>query len=207
MYTKICGITELDDLRAVQDAGASAVGLNLVPSSKRRVTWERAAELVAAAGDLETVAIVADLSIDDLERAFVATGVKRVQLHGGESPEYLERAIERLGPVAYKAVGVATARDVERAAAFAGDRILVDAKVAGELGGTGQRFDWSLVTELGSSRCLLLAGGLSDANVAEAVTAVRPWGVDVASGVELPDRPGRKDGARVRRFVERARGA
>jgi phosphoribosylanthranilate isomerase len=100
---------------------------------------------------------------------------------------------------------VATAEDVVRADGLPGDYVMVDAKLPGALGGTGKVFDWSLVVGLAKRRRLVLAGGLTPANVGRAVTEVRPWCVDVASGVESA--PGVKDLAKVRAFVEAARSA
>jgi phosphoribosylanthranilate isomerase len=110
-----------------------------------------------------------------------------------------------VGPEAYKAVRIGSAEDVAIAASFAGDRVLVDAKVEGALGGTGRSFEWTLVQKLARERRIVLAGGLRPDNVAQAIAAVRPFGVDVASGVERT--PGDKDLDAVRCFVENARRA
>jgi phosphoribosylanthranilate isomerase len=129
------------------------------------------------------------------------SGVGCLQLHGDEPPEVLAPLL----PHAYKAVRIGGAADVARAATFPGDYLLVDAKVEGALGGTGVRFDWALVQSLARTRMLTLAGGLTPGNVAEAVRAVRPFCVDVASGVERA--PGAKDLTLVRAFVAAARAA
>ena len=128
-------------------------------------------------------------------------GLGCLQLHGDEPPE----ALAPLLPHAYKAIRVASAADVARADAYGGDYVLVDAKQPSSLGGTGKTFDWSLVTELAKRRKLTLAGGLQEGNVAEAIRVVSPYCVDVASGVETPGDPRRKDAARVRAFVTRVR--
>ena len=136
---------------------------------------------------------------DELRRLRSSTGIEWLQLSGDEPPG----VVAALAPHAYKALRIGAAEDVEAAPRYTGGRILVDAKVQGALGGTGQSFDWQLVRELARSRKLVLAGGLRPDNVARAIAEVHPFGVDVASGVERA--PGDKDPEAVRRFVEEAR--
>jgi phosphoribosylanthranilate isomerase len=201
LWIKICGLTSVDDALAAIDAGADAIGLNLVPSSKRTIDRALAARIREAVGTrAEVVAVVADQSAAELARLRAETGIEWLQLHGDESPELLSELLPR----AYKAVPVGTSADVARAATFGGERILTDTKVTGVLGGTGQTFDWSLVRRLAEDRPLILAGGLKPDNVGGAVASVRPFGVDVASGVESGD-PRRKDAAKMRSFVREAR--
>jgi phosphoribosylanthranilate isomerase len=102
---------------------------------------------------------------------------------------------------------VGSVEDIVAASTFPGHPLLVDAKVEGQLGGTGRCIDWPLVVPLARSRALLLAGGLTPENVADAVRLVQPWGVDTASGVDSASDPRRKDAERMRRFVQAARGA
>ncbi len=200
-WVKICGITNVADARDAVDAGASALGLNFVPSSRRYIDEATAREIAdAVRGQVELVAVVADQSSAALRALAERVGVDALQLHGQESPEQIREL-----PRAFKALGIATPEDVQRAAAFSGERLLLDAKAPGLLGGSGQAFDWSLVIELARQRPVILAGGLSPENVAAAVASVAPYGVDVASGVEQPGNPRRKDALRVRRFIENAR--
>ncbi|MEZ4258410.1 MAG: phosphoribosylanthranilate isomerase [Polyangiaceae bacterium] len=199
-HVKICGVTTVDDALMCVELGASAIGLNFVRESPRRITAERARQISRAVGDRAlVVGVIAGLDVDDARTLVSDAGLGCLQLHGDETPETLAGLL----PHAYKALRVASAADVARAADYAGEYLLVDAKVDGALGGTGHTFDWSLVTDLAAARKLTLAGGLTPENVAEAARAVRPFCVDVASGVELA--PGRKDPARVRAFVEAAR--
>lgn len=201
-FVKICGVVSVEDALMAVDAGADAVGLNFVQSSKRRIDLETGAEIRRAVGDrAEVVAVVADASLAELQALRERTGIRWLQLHGGETPELLTSLL----PQAYKAVAIAGPADVVRAQSYGGERLLVDAKVEGELGGTGRTFDWTLVADLAAERPLLLAGGLTPDNVAEAVTRVRPWGVDVASGVETAPRI--KSEERVRAFVAAVRRA
>ncbi|MBM4362258.1 MAG: phosphoribosylanthranilate isomerase [Deltaproteobacteria bacterium] len=201
MYVKVCGVTRESDVEVCVRAGVSAIGLNLVPGSRRQVTPLRARELAAAAaGRIEVVLVVADVAPGELAALRRDVGGDWVQLHGHESPEQLLES----GPRALKAVGIETAADAETAARYPGRRLLVDAK-SPALGGTGRSFDWALVRGLARERDLVVAGGLTPRNVADAVLAVRPFGVDVASGVESA--PGIKDPELVEAFVKNARAA
>lgn len=196
-HVKICGVTSVSDAVACAKLGVTAIGVNFVPSSPRRIQLARAANIVAAVPDVLVVGVVADMPVDELRAVHAIVGC--VQFHGDEPPDALIPYL----PHAYKAVRVATKADVERARTYPGDHILVDAKVEGALGGTGATFDWSLVRKLAKERKLTLAGGLTPDNVASAVAAVYPYCVDVASGVESS--PGVKDLGKVKAFVEAAR--
>jgi phosphoribosylanthranilate isomerase len=203
MWIKICGITSVEDALAAVEAGADAIGVNLVPSSRRVVTLAEAAEIAKAAKRVRVVAVVANASVEALAALRREIGVDWLQLHGAEPPE----DVRALLPDAYKAIAIETPDDVALADAYPGDLLLVDTKVPGALGGTGRSFDWTLVSELAKRRKLVLAGGLAPDNVARAIALVRPYGVDVASGVELPEDARHKDAARMRSFIDNARRA
>jgi phosphoribosylanthranilate isomerase len=199
---KICGVMSEEQALACVDAGADAVGVNLVASSPRRVDEPTARRIAAAVGSRAlVVAVVAGRTVASMWALREATGVGCLQLHGDESAD----DVAALLPHAYKAIRVGDAGDVARAEAMPGDYVLVDAKVEGALGGTGHSLDWELVVALAKARRLVLAGGLNPENVAQAVSRVRPFCVDVASGVESA--PGVKDLVRVRAFVDAARRA
>ncbi len=199
---KICGVTCVEDALHAVAAGADALGVNLVAASPRVVGADVARAIVEAVGGrAKLVGVVADRPLDELVELRRALGLDALQLCGSEPPELLQALL----PGAYKALRVADAADVAGAEAYGGDLLLVDAKLAGQLGGTGQSFDWRLVVELAARRPLVLAGGLGPHNVAEAIRTVRPAWVDVASGVEGALGPRRKDAARVRQFIEAAR--
>lgn len=201
LRVKVCGVTTPDDARMCVDAGVDWLGINFVPSSLRVVDRRAASEIMAAVrAPVTWVAVVADQGVDFARARLDEDGFDWVQLHGSEPPHELDA----LQPRAYRAVGIATTADVNAASATAGEVLLVDAKTAdGRTGGTGTSFDWTLVRPLSGSRRVLLAGGLTPENVARAVAEARPWGVDVASGVE--SEPRRKDPARVSAFVAAAR--
>lgn len=200
-WIKICGVTNVDDAEHVVRSGASAIGLNFVHGSKRRVTVEQARPIVEAVkGRIELVAVVAaptDSEVTELRDL----GMEWLQLHGDEPAA----RVSRLLPNAFKAVAIEDAADARRAGSFPGERLLVDTKVSGASGGTGKVFDWQLVMDLAKTRQLILAGGLTPKNVAAAVRVLAPWGVDTASGVELV--PGVKDAELVTAFVLAVRGA
>lgn len=201
---KVCGITTVEDALACVALGVDAIGLNFVPASPRAIEVDDARAIVAAVGaSALVVAVVADRDEASLRALVSATGVGCLQLHGAERPEL----VRALLPHAYKAVRVATAADAEAIATYPGEYVLVDAKVPGVLGGSGATFDWSLVTDVARRRKLTLAGGLGPDNVARAIAIVRPFCVDVASGVELPGSPRRKDADRLARFVAAVHGA
>jgi phosphoribosylanthranilate isomerase len=204
VFVKICGVTTVADALGAVDAGADAVGLNFIPSSRRCLTLETASAIAGAVGGrAQRIGVVADLGAEQLVRLGEQCDIDLWQLTGQESPDEVRACLPR----AFKAARIGGAEDVARAASYPGEFILVDAKVEGELGGTGHSFDWGLVTGLARERRLILAGGLTPENVSGAVTAVRPWGVDVASGVEMPGDPRRKHPELMRRFVAAARAA
>ncbi len=208
VHVKICGVRTPDDARACARLGASAIGVNFIAESPRYVDVETAREIGRAVRLLETdrrrvlvVGVVADMPLALMHALVRDAELDCLQLHGAESNQTLEALL----PHAYKAARIANAADVERARAVPGEYLLVDAKVEGALGGTGTAFDWSLVTDLARERHLTLAGGLHPGNVERAVREVRPYCVDVASGVESA--PGVKDHALVDAFIRAARRA
>ena len=204
MWVKICGVTTVADALGCVDAGADAIGVNFVPTSPRVVTEECARQIAeAVAGRAEVIGVVASLAPGGLLALRQRVNLTALQLHGDEAPDTLAALLPR----AYKALRIATAHDVTEAARYAGTRLLVDAKVKGALGGTGETFDWSLVHDLALVRPIVLAGGLTANNVAQAIRAVRPWGVDTASGVERANAPRAKDLDAVRAFIDGARAA
>lgn len=195
---KVCGVTTVADAVACAELGATAIGLNFVPSSPRCISVDRAREItreLARATKPLVVGVIADKTEDEMRALVREAELGCLQLHGAEPPSALTPFL----PHVYKAIRVATASDVDTARSYPGDYILVDAKVDGALGGTGATFDWSLVRGLARERKLTLAGGLTPDNVARAIAEVQPFCVDVASGVESA--PGVKDLAKVRAFI------
>lgn len=199
---KICGVTSVADALACVEAGADALGLNFWPGSKRRCGLDVARAIASAVGErARLVGVFVDAERAEIERVREATGLRWVQLHGSE-PAAL---VEALLPHAFKALHVCDEATLEAALGYVGEELLVDASLPGIPGGTGRRCDWRLAARLASARRVWLAGGLDPSNVAEAIAVVRPFGVDVASGVERA--PGIKDHERVRAFIDAARRA
>ena len=198
MRIKICGITRVDDAEGCIALGVDMIGLNFVPSSPRCLDVPRAKAIAdAVRGRVEIVGVVADMDEAAMLALRDAVGLDRLQLHGHEPPELVRRV-----PQAFKALRVGDEADAKEADRYEG-LVLCDAKVPGALGGTGKTVDFALVAPIARARPMLLAGGLGPSNVADAVRAVGPWGVDTASGVEHA--PGIKDLAAVGAFVRAAR--
>lgn len=206
---KICGLSTPETLEAALAAGAEMIGLNFHPKSPRYVTPERAAELAAQArGRTEIVALVVDYTAEQAAELARIVRPDWMQLHGKETPEQVAAIKAATGLPVMKALGVATAADLEQVARYHGiaDRILLDAKPpkdAAYPGGHGRPFDWGLLAGLDPAFRFMLSGGLDPANVAEAIGIARPDGVDVSSGVESA--PGIKDVAKIAEFVRAAR--
>jgi phosphoribosylanthranilate isomerase len=199
---KVCGITTVNDAARCLELGVDAIGLNFWSKSPRSTNRKTARDIVRAVdGQVQTVAVFVDASLAEVTEILEETGIEWAQLHGSESPQ----TVEALLPHAYKAIGVKDGSAVELARRYPGEHLLLDASVPGMPGGTGRTFDWTIAEAIARERTLTLAGGLTPANVAEAIRTVRPFRVDVASGVESS--PGRKDAELVRAFVEAARSA
>ena len=203
LRVKICGITRIEDLRAACDAGADAVGFVFYDKSPRHVSIEAAAALLRAIPPfVQTVGLFVDAAPDYVESVLAAAPLDLLQFHGDEPPE----ACARYGRPWIKAIRVTPGTDLlECAASYGAARgLLLDAFVPGVPGGTGERFDWSLIPA-GLPLPVVLSGGLAPDNIAEAVRRVRPWAVDVSSGVEASK--GIKDAHKVARFVANAKEA
>lgn len=205
---KICGITRGDEAIAIVDAGSDALGINFWPRSKRFIALADAAPwLRELAGTVPRVAVTVNATDDELRTIHESGVIDWIQLHGDETPERV-RSLTQQGLPVFKALGVRDRAMLETAAAFDSPTLLLDAYAPNEYGGSGETMDWTLGAEAVKrwpDRQILLAGGLTPENVADAVRQVHPAGVDVASGVESA--PGRKDLAKVRAFIEAVRSA
>lgn len=217
MHVKICGLTNLDDAEAAVEAGADLLGFILYEKSPRYVDPRTAASIVGALKSAAhaashplplCVGVFVNPSMEQAVKVLNHCGLDLAQLHGEESPEFL--AASGIAGRSFKAVRPRSLDEAEMDAArfaalspAAGPDLLVDAYHPALRGGAGEVGDWRLAAGLASRYRLLLAGGLTPSNVAEAVRQVRPWGVDVASGVESA--PGRKDHAALRAFIATAK--
>ncbi|WP_205697779.1 phosphoribosylanthranilate isomerase [Conexibacter sp. SYSU D00693] len=201
---KFCGLTRLDDAQHAVDAGAWAIGLIFWPASKRAVALDEAERIGRALRrKVELVGVFVDQPLDEVVAIAEAVGLTMVQLHGDEGPRYADEVARRTGTKVLKAARVQTRGDVDRLAAFSVAYHLVDAHDPALPGGTGHTFDWSVLRGRRSDVPLVLSGGLTPENVAEAIRAVKPFAVDVASGVESA--PGVKDHAKLDAFAAAVR--
>jgi phosphoribosylanthranilate isomerase len=209
MKIKICGITELEAALVAVGAGADLLGFNFYPESPRFITTAAcaviSAEMARLAPRVLRVGVFVNLPPAEVRETMEFCGLQLAQLSGDESLADLQalegRAYKAVrGSAASPAAAVEAFFDVRRGEAPVG---LLDASVPGKFGGTGKRADWARAARLARQAPILLAGGLNPGNVARAIRQVRPWGVDVASGVET--HPGVKDPALVRNFIQNAR--
>lgn len=212
MWIKICANTNLEDALLAAKAGADAVGF-VFAESVRRVTADQVAAITPhLPKEVEKIGVFVDANFDQLTNTVETAGLTGLQLHSTGDPELTARLRQHFGRgfrllqvIHYQQGLESQLRAAQKDAAI--DGVLVDSRTAKLLGGTGQRYDWKAASQsfAGSAPGLRLiaAGGLNPDNVSEAIATLRPWGVDVASGVESI--PGKKDHAKVRAFVENAR--
>ena len=204
---KICGITNIEDARLALKLGADELGFNFYAESKRYIEPRDASEIaVGLPADFRKVGVFVNETIESILRTVDIVGLDAIQLHGDEWHEFvtmLHRATEK---EIIKAVRVSTESDLTRAMNFDAHCILLDSFSKSEYGGTGEQFDWTFAKDADVMfPYLYLAGGLTPENVADAIRTVRPWAVDVASGVESS--PGKKDPEKIAAFVKAAKEA
>ena len=217
MWVKICGNTSFEDAQFAVDAGADAIGF-IFAESARRVTANHVHTITTKLPDsIEKYGVFVDPSLDALIRTIEESGLTGIQLHRSHDPSLPIRLREHFaGEVGRNRLGILKVVHYEQDLAEqlktaqaddAIDAVLIDSRTATMLGGTGQRYDWQAASnsflEASPRLRLIAAGGLNPANVAEAIATLRPWGVDVVTGVEAS--PGKKDPAKVREFVSNAR--
>jgi len=196
---KICGIKTLKDAHAAIDAGADYLGFNFYPKSVRFIETPACAEITSALKrehpQIKLVGVFVNSSVEEIKDTLQSCSLDLAQLHGDETPEIFSQ----LAPHAFRAFrGIPESNaGYERGEA---PFMLIDAAVKGVYGGSGVTADWTAAAKLAQQYPLLLAGGLTPENVADAVRQVSPWGVDVASGVESA--PGEKDAAKMSAFVK-----
>ena len=198
MKVKICGITNVDDALSAADLGAHALGFIFVKSSPRYITPSAARKIIRDLPPFVVpVGVFVDMAQDDISEIIDQTGIGCVQLHGDETPEQL---VHCAVPV-YKSFRVDSSFDPEILRRYQGPAYLLDTKVSGELGGTGQTFDWEIAVKAKQYGRIILAGGLTPDNIIEAARIVQPYAVDVNSGVE--GKPGVKDHAKLKLLFDR----
>lgn len=199
MFVKICGITNEEDALLCVAMGATAVGFVFAPS-KRQISVGKAADIVKRLpSGILTVGVFRDHDPKSVARIMRETGLRGAQLHGRETVAEVDQITAEFGWV-MKAV-VAGSADADRCDRYRTDLILFDSAVPG----SGETYDWSLLGGIPEGVRCVVSGGLTPDNVEQAILSVRPYGVDVSSGVERE--PGRKDATKVRRFVQNAQRA
>lgn len=201
MFLKVCGITRIEDARHAVEQGATALGFVLWPHSPRFVSDHMVTEIVAALPpSVTTVGVFVNESVEGISLAMERTGLTAVQLHGDEPAAYADRLLWPL----LRSVTLDKASEIADLWP-ARTTLLLDAADPERRGGTGHPVDWAAAAALARRRPTVLAGGLTPDNVREAICAVRPYGVDVSSGVE--DAPGVKNAKKVSTFLTRAQNA
>lgn len=214
VYVKICGITNLEDARVAAEAGADFLGFIFYPKSPRYVTPEQAGKITRAIRaefaeqSPRFVGVFVDEPVDAVRTIIETAGLDLAQLHGAETPA----EVTALAPYAFKALRPQTLAEAQQALKTyvpapstvyglpSTPDLLIDAYHPHQMGGTGQVADLEIARWLAERCRLLLAGGLTPDNVVDAIAQVRPWGVDVSSGVEIAK--GRKDHGKVRAFIK-----
>ena len=201
---KICGLTNAADAIAAAEAGADALGFMFFAGSKRNLSFANAAAIIRELpASVAKVGVFVNAPADEIRRAVDETGIDALQLHGEETPEFCAQFAPLRVVKAFRLRDRDSLRDCQRYPAHAW---LLDSFVDGAHGGTGVTADWNLVAEaVELHQQVILAGGLRVETVADAVRRVRPFGVDVSSGVESA--PGKKDHEKIRAFLAAARGA
>jgi phosphoribosylanthranilate isomerase len=200
---KICGVTNVADALAVAEAGADMIGLNFYGQSPRHITHEKSAEISRALPPfVQRVGVFVNPAEELVMRAIAESGLNMLQFHGDEPSDFCTQ----FGLMSMKAIRVRDEASLQALADFQTDAFLLDAHSPGGRGGTGEKFNWELAVEAQKfGKPIFLAGGLTPENVGEAVRKVRPFAVDVSSGVESA--PGKKDAAKVRAFIQSVRNA
>ena len=201
---KICGIKTVNDALAAMEAGADLIGFNFYPKSPRYIDAGKCRDIMSVMqkyGHITYIGVFVNSAVEEIHATMGTCGLSLAQLHGDETSEILSA----LDGKAFKAFrGLSTDFETDKRIRTDGaPAFLLDASVKGVYGGSGVTADWNGAAELAKKYPLLLAGGLTPENVAEAVRLVRPWGVDVASGVESA--PGEKDASRMKAFVRAVR--
>ncbi len=197
---KICGITRLEDIRAVNEIGSDYIGFVFAPS-RRRVEFGRAAELKAALNrDTKAVGVFVNEPIENIAALVNKNTIDVVQLHGYEDEPYITRLKSLVGVPIIQAVRVRGSEQISFFSRMPSDYLLLDSYVRGERGGSGKSFNWSLIPPV--KKPYFLAGGLDAGNVSEAILQVHPYCVDVSSGVETD---GFKDSKKMAEFVNLVR--
>jgi phosphoribosylanthranilate isomerase len=197
---KVCGITTLEDALRAADLGADALGFIFYPKSPRYISPPEAAEIIRGLPPfVASVGVFVDCPTDEIDSIAATCSLTAAQLHGSETPEFCDQFRMKV----IKAFRVRDARLPPEIDRYRTDAILLDAFVEGSPGGTGRTFAWEVAREAKRFGRVILAGGLNCENIRDAIETVRPYAVDVSSGVETA--PGKKDPVRLAEFLKKAK--
>lgn len=200
MKVKICGITKLEDALAAAEFGADALGFVFFEKSPRYINPEKAAEIIRELPPFITpVALFVNEEKEKILDILATTGINVLQLHGEETPEYANSFQMRV----LKAIRVRNEESLSATSDYSSSSILLDAWSPEAYGGTGKKFDWDILRRIGVEKRVVLAGGLNADNVSYAINLVKPYGVDVSSGVEIC--AGEKDHKKIEQFIKAAK--
>jgi phosphoribosylanthranilate isomerase len=194
---KICGITNMEDAMLAAELGADALGFIFYRESKRYIDPEIARTIILSLPPfITTVGVFVNQDLDEIVAIKDKAGIDAVQLHGDETPEFCSRVPLKV----IKAIRVKDDLDEGRVAQYPVQAILFDTYSNVEYGGTGKSFNWGILQNISNPGNIILSGGLSPENVSEAISTVKPYAVDVSSGVEAA--PGKKDHMKLRKFIK-----
>lgn len=194
---KICGITNIEDAQAAVEFGADALGFIFYKKSKRYIDPQVAAKIISSLPPfLAKVGVFVNQSMEEIAQIREAAGINAAQLHGDEAPEF----VSSISFETIKAIRVKDETDLDKVAQYSAQAILFDTYSDKQYGGTGKSFDWGILKDFSHTKHIILSGGLNPENVLDAVTIVRPYAVDVSSGVEA--QPGKKDHTKIKKFIE-----
>ncbi len=202
LFVKICGVTILDDALSAVECGADAIGFNFYRQSKRYISPDHAAEIMdRLPGNVMRIGVFVNPDREYVNAAIESSGIRGLQFSGNELPE----AVSGYHLPVIKAIHVASVESIRAMKSFGAISFLLDTFRDDDFGGTGELFDWDIAMEAKRFGKVIVAGGLTPENVADAVRKVKPHGVDVSSGVEL--RAGVKNHKKIKEFILRAREA
>ena len=201
---KICGITNKQDAHAAVDLGADALGFIFVPGTPRYIQPQVAQGIISKLPPfITTVGVFADESVEAVSETIESYGLRAAQLHGSETPDYCNMVGKGCRVPIIKAFRVKDRHSLSPIPEYEISAYLLDTYVKGQKGGTGETFNWGLAREAKAYGRIIIAGGLTPENVAQAVQHVEPYAVDVGSGVEAS--PGKKDHSKIKAFIQNVR--
>jgi len=200
LFVKICGVTNADDATCAVESGADAIGFNFYPSSKRFIVPEKAREISETLDvSILRVGVFVNPARDYVNATTRQVVLNAIQFSGNETPDDVSGYQQKV----FKAIHITGVESLGAMKLYSVDAFLLDTHRDGNFGGTGETFDWDVARKAKQFGNVILAGGLTPESVSSAVRLVRPYGVDVSSGVE--SRPGIKDHKKIREFIRRAR--